>query len=170
MPIWVLQEPQSPCLAFCGGEGGLWGHCRHHLAPMGRARNKQQQAVAETLPGKQDCVSGGEKGKKEAVQLVWERTGWRCVSVRQRRGAQPLGPVSQDVTALPAIPEDKGCQELSGCPGQMPSILLATEPFLQTRPYTEQSDPAPWASPHPPIHFNNPIYRWNKGGPRGKQG
>lgn len=65
-------------------------------------------------------------------------------------------PMSQDVAALPAIPEDKGCQELSGCPGQMPSILLATETFPQTKPYTEQSDPAPWASPHPTDPFQQP--------------
>lgn len=98
--------------------------------------------------------------------MVWERTGWRCVSVRQRRGAQRLCPVSQDVAAFPAIPEDKGCQELSGCPGQMPSILLATETFLQTKPYTEQSDPAPWASPHPTDQFQQPRLQMEQRRPK----
>lgn len=136
------------------------------IEPVERARDKQHGATAEALPDEQDCV-WRERGKKEAVQLVWERKAWRCASRRQRRGAKPLCPVSQNVPALPGIPGDRGCQELPGCPGQMPSTLLATEPFLQTKPNTEMSDPAPGPPllplREPPIHFNSPIYSWNKG-------
>lgn len=83
------------------------------IEPMERARDKQHGAMAEALPGKQDCV-WRESVKKEAVQLVWERRAWCCVPMRQRRGAKPLCPVSHNVPALPGVPGDRGCQELSG--------------------------------------------------------
>lgn len=96
--------------------------------------------MVETLPSKQDsegvCTAG--RGKNRTALFLGGKEGlglW----------ALPLGMPP----ALPGIPEDKGCRELSSAQVRIMSTLLATEPFLQAKPNLEQPDPPHWACPAP---------------------
>lgn len=73
------------------------------------------------------------------------------------RGARSLCPASQNVPALPGIPEDRGCQELCGCPGPEALGPVSGRTLSANRTYRRAARPHPRACPLPPTHFHSPF-------------